>query len=319
MNNMSQTAYRAALEWYADNGVDEALAKEPVDRTKIATLSGGQSSQNVASPISILHNSIPRGDEVASGSDLGGGGVSAALEALRGPQGVKSASAATQDHTPLGASDARAAALKLAQAAGSLEELREAIAEFEGIALKQTATNLVFCDGNPEAPVMLVGEAPGADEDRLGKPFVGVSGQLLDKIFACIGMDRAEEDPAKSVYISNILNWRPPGNRTPAPGEIEASLPFIERHIQLAKPKVLIFCGGVAAKALLGRADSISRMRKTWHGYEPQTQELRGEAEMIPAIATYHPDYLLRTPGQKKAVWADMLMVQQKREELGLL
>src|SRR5262249_7051997 len=131
--------------------------------------------------------------------------------------------------------------------------------------IRKTATNTVFCDGNPASPVMLVGEAPGADEDRLGRPFVGVSGQLLDRILKCIDLDRAQEDPARAIYISNILNWRPPGNRTPSPAEIEVSLPFIERHIMLAKPKLIILCGGVSAKALLGREEGISRLRKTWH------------------------------------------------------
>ncbi|GJL86006.1 MAG: DNA polymerase [Micavibrio sp.] len=295
MTSLAQTAYKAALEWYVDNGVDEALGDMSVDRTKITP-------PNVTS---ILHNLKPEKE---------GSSTSSVMQELRGPSPQ-----AAQDQTPLGASDARAESVKLAQEASTLEELREAIAEFEGISLKKTATNLVFCDGNPKAPVMLIGEAPGADEDRLGKPFVGQSGQLLDKIFKCIGLDRAEEDPAKSIYISNILNWRPPGNRTPAPGEVEASLPFIERHIQLVQPKVLVFCGGVSAKALLGRTDGISRMRKLWHGYLPQTPELKSGSEIIPAIATYHPAYLLRTPSQKKAVWADMLMIQQKLKETGIV
>jgi uracil-DNA glycosylase len=203
----------------------------------------------------------------------------------------------------LGTSEATKEAIKLAAQANTLEELREAIATFDGLALKKTATNLVFSDGNKDAPIMLVGEAPGADEDRLGKPFVGVSGQLLDRILKYIELDRNENDPARSLYISNILNWRPPGNRTPSPAEIEVCLPFIERHIQLIKPKLLIFAGGVAAKSLLGRAEGISRLRNQWHDYIPQTAELAEGIPVIPALATYHPAYLLRTPGQKRAVW----------------
>lgn len=286
MSNIAQTAYAAALSWYLDNGVDEALDGVPVDRTKVAP----------AATVSLLHNKKQ--------------GVALKQEDLSKP---------VASSLPLGASDARAESVKLAQAANTLEELREAIAAYDGISLKKTATNLVFCDGNPQAPIMLIGEAPGADEDRIGKPFVGQSGQLLDRILKCIGLDRAEEDPAKSVYISNVLNWRPPGNRTPSPGEVEASLPFIERHIQLAKPKIIILCGGVSAKALLGRTDGITRMRKLWHGYQPQTAEFQAGAEIIPAITTYHPAYLLRTPSQKKAVWADMLMVQEKRREISIL
>lgn len=212
----------------------------------------------------------------------------------------------------LGKTDAYEEALKLAQAANTLEELAQAISVFDGVAIKKTATNMVFSDGNPKARIMLVGEAPGADEDRQGKPFVGVSGQLLDRILKCIDLDRSEENPAKSVYISNILNWRPPGNRTPNEAEIAVSLPFIEKHIQLIQPDVLILCGGVSAKALLGSVDSISRLRNRWHDYKPQTQGLVASAKSIPAIATYHPSFLLRTPSQKKAVWKDVLEIAGK-------
>lgn len=266
---MHQKAASAALQYYLDCGVDEALLEAPDDKTKMPEK--------------------PQIIEKTTQSQAG------------------------QPPEPLlGKSDARIETVKLAQQAKTLEELREAIAAFDGIAIKKTATNLVFCDGNPKASVMLIGEAPGADEDRQGKPFVGVSGQLLDKILKCIDLDRTEEDPASAVYISNILNWRPPGNRTPNPAEIEVSLPFIERHIQLIQPKLIILCGGVSAKSLLGSGDSISRLRKRWHDYLPQTPELREGASPIPAIATYHPAYLLRTPAQKKAVWADMLSVKEK-------
>lgn len=212
----------------------------------------------------------------------------------------------------LGKSDAYDEAVKLAKNASSLDELAQVISEFDGIALKKTASNMVFCDGNPKADIMIVGEAPGADEDRLGKPFVGVSGQLLDRILKCIDLDRTEENPEKSVYISNILNWRPPGNRTPSPAEIEVSLPFIERHIQLAEPKILVFCGGVAAKSLLDSHLSISRLRRKWHDYVPQTKDIGSAAKAIPALATYHPSYLLRTPVQKKMVWEDVLNLQKR-------
>ncbi|HEY8190049.1 MAG TPA: uracil-DNA glycosylase, partial [Micavibrio sp.] len=136
---------------------------------------------------------------------------------------------------------------------------------------------------------------------------------------ACIGLDRAQEDPFKSIYISNILNWRPPGNRTPTDSEIAVSLPFIERHIQLAGPKLLILAGGVSAKALLGSGDSISKLRGRFQSYLPRTPELREGASPIPVLATYHPAYLLRTPGQKRLVWADMLMLLEKRRELGII
>lgn len=225
----------------------------------------------------------------------------------------------TESSPPLGASEARIKSVSLALLAETLEELRAAIAGFDGVSIKSTATNLVFSDGNAGAPVMLIGEAPGADEDRTGKPFVGASGQLLDRILASSGLDRAAPEPLRSIYISNILNWRPPGNRTPTPAEIEVSLPLIERHIQLVKPKLLIFAGGVAAQALLGSSESISRLRGQWHNYIPQTPELRAGAAPIPALATFHPSYLLRTPAQKRLVWADMLLLLEKRKDLCII
>ncbi len=219
-----------------------------------------------------------------------------------------------QKQVPLitGASDAKAASHDLAQKAQTLEELKSVIQNFDGLTIKKTATNMVFADGNPKADIMLIGEAPGADEDRLGKPFVGVSGQLLDCILECIGLSRTSEEQKNSIYISNVLNWRPPGNRTPSPAEIEISLPFIRRHIALVKPEIVILCGGVAAKALSNSTDSISKLRKSWHDLE-----ITGEKEtlIIPAIATYHPAYLLRTPIQKRAVWEDMLKIQHKRNQ----
>ncbi|MEZ5814837.1 MAG: uracil-DNA glycosylase [Alphaproteobacteria bacterium] len=275
---MHTSAAKAALQFYLDSGVDEALSAEPLNKvSRDGNVLLGEKKHPAPTPTPGAHNPL------------------------------------------LGKSDARIEAVKLASAAQTPEDLRAAIAGFGGIAIKKTATNLVFCDGNPKAPVMLVGEAPGADEDRQGKPFVGVSGQLLDRILKCIDLERTEENPAQSIYISNILNWRPPGNRTPAPAEVEVSLPFIERHIQIIRPKLLIFCGGVSAKALLGSDESVSRLRNKWHDYLPQTPEYRENAKPIPAIATYHPAYLLRTPAQKKAVWTDMLAVQARRRELGLL
>ena len=279
---MADPAHKAALQFYLDHGVDEALLDEAVDRTKM--------------PEKPL--------ETPKVVDTGFSPSQAAAQADTQP---------AQDIL-LGASEARAEAVKLAQQASTLEELKDAITAFDGIAIKKTATNLVFSDGNPNADVMLIGDAPETEEDRQGKPFAGESGQLLDKILACIDLSRTEDDPQKSVYISNILNWRPPGNRTPSPAEIEVSLPFIERHIQLVQPKLLIFCGGVPAKSLLGSGDSISRLRNKWHDYQPQS--LENAASPISGIATYHPAYLLRTPTQKKAVWADMLNVKAKLAEL---
>jgi uracil-DNA glycosylase family 4 len=183
----------------------------------------------------------------------------------------------------------------------TLEELRQVMREFTGCSLKETAMNLVFADGNPKADVMLVGEAPGADEDRQGKPFVGQSGQLLDKALATVNLDRTK------VYISNIIPWRPPGNRPPTTAEIAACQPFIEKHIELISPKILILLGGVAAKTLLATTEGIVKLRGSWRTYHPTPT-----SPAIKTMATFHPAYLLRSPGQKAYVWRDLLTVERE-------
>jgi len=200
----------------------------------------------------------------------------------------------------------RQKAADMAAAAQNLDELKDAIAAFEGIDIRRHATNMVFSDGNPQARVMIVGEAPGADEDRQGKPFVGVSGQLLDRMFDCIGLSRTQEDPARALYISNIMNWRPPGNRTPTQEEMDLSLPFIERHIALVKPKFVVLAGATAAKTILRTDQPISRLRGQFYTYDPQPP---ANPDMR-ALATFHPAFLLRTPLQKRKAWADLLTLQ---------
>jgi uracil-DNA glycosylase family 4 len=209
-----------------------------------------------------------------------------------------------------GAAVAKVEALKLASEAKTLEELKAAIAMFDGLAIRKTATNMVFADGNPEASIMIVGDAPGGDEDRDGKPFTGITGQLLNKMLAAIGLDRNAEDPAKAVYMSNILNWRPPGNRTPSVTEIDISLPFIERHIALIEPKLVIFMGGVTTKALLGTDDGITKLRGKWRDYTPITPNIGGAD--IPCLPTFHPSFLLKTPIKKRDAWADLLLLSER-------
>tara|TARA_B100000989_G_C19479836_1_gene444632 strand:- start:69 stop:884 length:816 start_codon:yes stop_codon:yes gene_type:complete len=189
----------------------------------------------------------------------------------------------------------------------SLDELRLALLEYEGCSLKNTATNLVFSDGRENARVMLVGEAPGADEDRQGKPFVGISGQLLDKMLLSIGLDRS------SVYISNIIPWRPPGNRQPTPKEIDLCLPFIRRHIQLINPLVLVPVGGIAAKSLLDKKEGIMRLRGRWFEYAADESDIA-----IPALPIFHPAFLLRSPVQKSNAWKDLIQIKRKLAELGI-
>jgi uracil-DNA glycosylase family 4 len=182
----------------------------------------------------------------------------------------------------------------------SLEDLQKALESFQGCALKDTALHTVFSDGNPESSIMLIGEAPGADEDRLGKPFVGLSGQLLDQIIGTLGLNR------RHVYITNIIPWRPPGNRPPTLEETRACLPFVKKHIALINPKILIFVGGTAAKTLLHTQEGITKLRGRWVDYSGQ------EGHLIPSLALYHPDYLLRYPSKKKVVWQDMLLLMMR-------
>jgi len=191
-------------------------------------------------------------------------------------------------------------AYELSRKAQTLEELKAIMKTFEGCSLKKTATNLVFGEGNEKASLMVIGEAPGADEDRLGRPFVGMSGQLLDKMFATIGLSRQE-----NIYISNIIPWRPPGNRTPTPSEIAICLPFLERHIEMIGPKYLCFVGGVSTKALLNTTEGIIRLRGKWHGYK-----MPHLSTPIPALAMYHPAYLLRSPSKKREAWRDLLTLK---------
>jgi uracil-DNA glycosylase len=255
----------AALRWLVEAGADEAIGEKPVDRYALS-----------AQP------ALPRSAPVP--------GAPVVRPAPSAP--LPAPTAAVQS------------ARTLAAAARSVAELAEALGAFDGCPLKRTATNLVFADGNPEARVMLIGEAPGADEDRLGKPFVGVSGQLLDRMLAGIGLDR------RSAYITNIIFWRPPGNRPPTAAEV-ACLPFVERHIELASPELLVLLGAPSAQTILARNDGISRLRGRWFPYQSA-----GLAHPVPAIPTYHPAYLLRQPGQKRAAWRDWLAILSRLKNI---
>lgn len=193
---------------------------------------------------------------------------------------------------------------QLASACDTLSTLNEAIANFEGCRLKKTATHTVFSDGNPQSDIMLIGEAPGVDEDRQGKPFVGESGQLLDRMFKAINLNRE-----KDFYIANILPWRPPGNRNPTPEEIAICMPFIKRHIELFDPKLMILLGGVSTTNLLNSTTGITRLRGKWIEYGLEDRK-------VPVLPLLHPAYLLRQPKSKKDTWADLLQIKTKFEEL---
>lgn len=190
----------------------------------------------------------------------------------------------------------------------TLEELYAAIRSFEGCTLKAGATNTVIGDGNPAAEIVLIGEAPGAEEDRLGKSFVGRSGKLLDQMLGAIGLDR------RSVYITNTVFWRPPENRTPTPAEVASCRPFLDRHLSLLKPKLLLLVGGTAAKAVLQTDRGITSLRKRWHDVPNAYLE-----EPIPALPTFHPAYLLRNPPAKKDAWEDLKMLRDRGVQMGIM
>lgn len=189
------------------------------------------------------------------------------------------------------------------QKASTLAELKEIMMKFEGCSLKNTAASTVFGDGNIQTKLMLIGEAPGADEDRIGRPFVGRCGKLLDKMLAAINLNR------NNCYITNVLPWRPPGNRPPTDDEIAICLPFLKRQIELISPDFLLLLGGIALKSVMDCADSISRSRGKWMSYSLTN------GKELQVLATYHPSYLLRSSAQKSKVWTDFIRLKKKLDE----
>jgi len=279
---MSQTLAREDIEsllrWYVDQGIDEAIGEAAIDRFA--------APPPQALPLPALPPAPVAPTPIRP--------LPAAPAPPRGPVPIES---------PQLVEDARA----LAQRCNNVEELEAAVRAFEGCALKRTAKNTVFADGVPGSPVMIVGEAPGADEDRLGKPFVGVSGQLMDRMFEAIGMSRERD-----LYITNILFWRPPGNRTPTVAEQAVCMAFTRRHIELARPKVLVLAGGTAAKSVLDTTEGIMRLRGKWASLGLD------DGRAVPTLPTFHPAYLLRTPASKRQSWLDLLSLDRKLRELGI-
>jgi DNA polymerase len=267
---------QALLRFYVEAGVDAAISEEPVDRFV-------QSRQLAEEARRTRHTRPPLSQEQQPPEPIGPD---------RPPQ-----PAAIAPRLTIPSEAAIMAAREAAATAATLEDLRSTLAGFEGCNLRFTATNLVFADGNPQARVMFVGEAPGFEEDLQGLPFVGRSGQLLDRMLTAIGLDRA------SAYIANVIPWRPPGNRTPTPQETEICRPFIERQIALADPDFLILLGGASAKQLLQTSEGILKLRGRWRVYRTGLREIR-------AMATLHPAYLLRQPLQKRLAWRDLLTLK---------
>lgn len=275
----------ALLRFYVEAGADECIGDLPVDRTELPAARRAAAAAEAQPAAAKSTASTPAPAATFAGN---------AAPPVRQPVSPALISAQA----------AETAATRAAQACGDVAQLAKAVAAFEGCALKATATNTVFARGNPSAPLMLIGEAPGRDEDAQGLPFVGQSGQLLDRMLAAIGRDET------STYISNVIFWRPPGNRDPSPEEIIACRPFVERHIALVRPKLLAFVGRHSAATLLGTSIGITKLRGKWHEY-------RSGDLVIPALPMLHPAYLLRQPGMKREAWHDMLSLAAKLEELG--
>jgi DNA polymerase len=266
MSDANPQSVAALLRWYNDIGVDLALDDDPHDRFTELAVKSAPAARVLTEPSARMGPALPVPRAAAI--------PPAAISALSSEAVVLSAREA-------------------AERAQTLYELREALDTFEGCALRKTATQLVFGDGNPAARVMFVGEAPGAEEDRAGKPFVGRSGQLLDRMLAAIGLDRT------SAYITNVVPWRPPGNRTPTPLETAACLPFTRRHIELSSCEILVCLGNPSTQILLGAKDGIMRTRGRWLEYDAGSRTLR-------AMPMLHPAFLLRQPGHKRLAWRDM-------------
>ena len=253
---------RQLLAFYLEAGVDCALTDEPTDRLSESDAPAPAAVRDVAPPRPLRE-------------------VPAAVPTLPRSEIAPAPEAAI------------ASAREAARTAPTLEALRALLENFDGCMLKNTATRLVFADGNPEARIMFVGEAPGRDEDIEGLPFVGRSGKLLDRMIAAIGLDRSK------AYIANVIPWRPPGNRTPTPQETQICLPFIQRQIELVNPDVLVTLGNPSTQTLLSTREGIMKTRGKWFDYDTGTRTIR-------AMATFHPAYLLRSPSYKRMSWQDL-------------
>ncbi len=264
MNSVNREAGEL-LSFYIEAGVDALLGEEPVDR---------MADEAPPPPVAARPQPPP-------------------APPRREPERVFFQAAA-----PASPDAAAMAAREAARTAATLDDLRALLENFEGCSLRNTATQLVFADGNPQGRVMFVGEAPGYEEDVSGKPFVGRSGKLLDLMMEAIGLDRT------SAYIANVVPWRPPGNRTPTPQETAICLPFIRRQIELANPDILVSLGGPSAQTLLSIKEGITRTRGRWFPYDTGTREIR-------ALATFHPAFLLRSPLQKRLAWRDFLAIKK--------
>jgi DNA polymerase len=279
------------LGWLLEAGADEAAGHSPINRFSVPQAGPAvDKAARIGLPTArVLHKTVQVTDQLLAHV----GGV--VETASQGPSSI------TQ------AGDSIGKAMESAAACHSLSELKAAVEAFDGCQLKKFATRTVFADGTPQHGIMLIGEAPGRDEDIAGLPFVGRAGKLLDKMLAAIGLDRK-----KNVYITNVLNWRPPENRDPSPEEAASCLPFLRRHIELAAPQVIVLLGAVSARHVMGKTDGIMRLRGKWLEYHVN-------GHMVPVMPTLHPAYLLRRAIDKKLAWRDLQAIASKVNSLKLL
>ena len=260
------------LSWYITAGIETICGDEPYN-----ALQKNESSENIAQAVNM-----PKAVENT------------------GKVNIRPATTLLAQENSAACANAK----ELCAKAQTLEDLKAIMENFGGCSLKFSANSTVFGSGNPQAEIMLIGEAPGADEDRVGEPFVGRSGQLLNKMLAAISVRRED------CYITNVLPWRPPGNRTPTDAEIAVCLPFLHRQIELIKPKIIFLLGASAANAVLEKAENISDMRGHFMEYTLP------DGKIVPALAGYHPAFLLRSPAQKAKAWSDMMRLQRKLAEV---
>ncbi|SRR5665213_375551 len=302
MTSTNRNGSLSTLAWLVEAGADEAVGDEPVNRLVARSnppLEGGSKRDAIRNDsvrtgganVPPSHAPSPKNSSLRSN-----------FSTIPQGEGRKSAQAST-----LVEGDAISRAMEVASTANTLAELKAALEAFEGSNLKKLATNTVFADGVPDRRIMFIGEAPGRDEDKIGLPFVGRAGQLLDKMMASINLSRKT-----NAYITNVINWRPPENRDPSPEEAAICLPFLRRHIELVNPGIIILLGAVAARHVIGKTDGVMRLRGKWLDYHVN-------GRMVPVMPTLHPAYLLRRAADKKLAWRDLQSIEGKIKSLGLL
>ena len=277
-NDMTADEAIAHLAWLVDMGVDETTGDDPVDRfaSSAERLRSLQARQAAPAAVATISPVVPKADSQPR----------TVLPPVSTEQSVQ---------------ESKQIALECKDLAG----LESALQTFDSCPLKRTASNLCFADGNPEARVMFIGEAPGRDEDIQGKPFVGRSGQLLDKMLKAIGLDRSSSEGEKAAFITNVIYWRPPGNRKPTENETLMCMPFVERTIELQSPDFIVCLGATPMQRLTGRTDGILKSRGRW-------MDVSMAGRTIPLMATLHPAYLLRQPAQKRLAWRDFLEIRKR-------